>query len=600
MKNNWLKERLPKAKQDSNLWSAFTDALQEMWNETVEPTLARISNRKSFFTMNSDDMDTRIAEYGRFFVIPEKDKSRRPMLLTQRLDEIHFKGTTRPIEQTFWREFGEMPITWEPLFAPVDLQKTPYGQFLATAREVEGAQATYGDFFLTSRARIVLDLNLLYERYGTEGRDEAIRHVQDNFASTIAPLIPLHIVFDGLTLQLIVAAYEKYDVLYQQQTNVLVDAGFAAHEKADQINDAVETNVSNEPYQTRSAPRSLEPIPVCFDAMPLDGWPLGLMEIIPPIIPPRYEADPRLYEQESPARNGETRLMLKTLGQFGCLVEYSDGQLARFGFPGVVSDVVLQPVAGEWHTKIRKIIYLSSIDEVRYDLKTREMMDKAALKRITVEQASVTLSEPGQRITADGVTLSDKANFTAEHDRMHTNVVTERYTAPFSGKNDTAYLKDSRTEDQYDAHEGAKDVATSVTSHVTDAQVNRVKGIPRTLETVPMNYDEVPLDLWLTDQVSIIPPIIPANNEDDPRLYEQDATGEVMKSPGEVDRLYRAGESRLMLKSLGQAGCLVEYSDGSLIRFLFPENDGDVVLQPVAGDWRETIRKILYISASAC
>ncbi|MDV1094948.1 hypothetical protein RZQ20_22040 [Raoultella ornithinolytica] len=599
MKKNWLKERLPKAKRDSNLWGAFTDALQEMWNESVEPVLIRISNRKSFFTMNSEDMETRIAEYGRFFVIPEKDKSRRPMLLTQRLDEIHFKGTTRPIEQTFWREFGEMPITWEPLYAPVDLKKTPYGQFLATAREVEGAQSTYGDFFLTSRARIVLDLNMLYERYGTEWRNDAIRHVQENFASTIAPLIPLHIVFDGLTLQLIVAAYEKYDVLYQRKTDVLVDAGFKAHGKADRVNDHVETNVGNrDTYQTKGAPRSLESIPVCFDAMPLDGWPLGLLEIIPPIIPSRHESDPRLYEQDTPARSDEKRLMLKTLGQFGCLVEYSDGQLARLGFPGAVSDVVLQLVAGDWRKTIRKVIYLSSIDEVRYDFKTREEMDRAVLANIDVAQnRGIALSESDLHITVKSGSVADKALLKSKSDRVNSPVITDKYAVtPFSDKNESAQFNASQTDDRYASHEGQKDAAVVVSSHVSDTQVNRVKGIPRALETVPMNYDEVPLDLWLTDQVYIIPPIIPGNNEDDPRLYEQVATGEVMSVPGETDRLYRSGETRLMLKSLGQAGCLVEYSDGSIIRFCFPANTDAVVLQAQVDDWRKNIRKISYLS----
>ena len=111
-----------------------------------------------------------------------------------------------------------------------------------------------------------------------------------------------------------------------------------------------------------------------------------------------------------------------------------------------------------------------------------------------------------------------------------------------------------------------------------------------------MNYDEVPLDLWLTDQVSIIPPIIPEKNEDDPRLYEQVATGEVMSVPGDVDRLYRAGETRLMLKTLGQTGCLVEYRDGSLIRYCFPSNVDAVVLQAKVDDWKHNIRKISYLS----
>lgn len=81
MKENWFKERLTKAKQDSKLWSAFIGALHDVWDEAVEPILTRISNRKSFFTMDSEDMDARIAEYGRFSLSLKK---------------------IRPVGQCFW------------------------------------------------------------------------------------------------------------------------------------------------------------------------------------------------------------------------------------------------------------------------------------------------------------------------------------------------------------------------------------------------------------------------------------------------------------------------------------------------------------------
>lgn len=44
MQNNWLKERLTQFKQDSKLWAAFVDTIQDVWNESVEPILTRISN----------------------------------------------------------------------------------------------------------------------------------------------------------------------------------------------------------------------------------------------------------------------------------------------------------------------------------------------------------------------------------------------------------------------------------------------------------------------------------------------------------------------------------------------------------------------------
>jgi hypothetical protein len=280
MKDNWFRDMLTPAKQGSHLWQGFTDTLQQLWNELVDPLLTRISNRKSFFTMDSEDMDTRISEYGRFFVIAEQDKSKRPMLLAQRLDEIHFKGTYRPIEQTFWREFGGMPVTWEPLYAPVDQDKYPYGSFLATAAEVKGALLTYGEFFLTSRGRVVLDLNGIYGKYGPGSKFDSIEDIQQNFEDIITPLIPLHIVFDGLTLQLMLKLIEKRDVLVWQGATSAQANGITAAERVDHIGHNVNTNISNEnAYPISNRPARTAPVPVYIDVMPLDAWPLGLLEI---------------------------------------------------------------------------------------------------------------------------------------------------------------------------------------------------------------------------------------------------------------------------------------------------------------------------------
>nr|WP_225312286.1 hypothetical protein [Salmonella sp.]QBM91545.1 hypothetical protein NNIBIDOC_00219 [Salmonella sp.] len=90
----------------------------------------------------------RIAEYGRFFFITEKIYARRPMLLAQRLDEVHFKGTILPIEQTFWREFGCIPVSWEPLYAPVNIENTPMELYFGD-RNGNGLRhrPQFGEFF---------------------------------------------------------------------------------------------------------------------------------------------------------------------------------------------------------------------------------------------------------------------------------------------------------------------------------------------------------------------------------------------------------------------------------------------------------------------
>lgn len=200
MIRNWVKDRLTKEKSTSELWSGFANILQSVFEQAVEPTLERITNRKSYFTMNKDDLTLRMSEYGRFFIVAETTDTSRPVLLAQRLDEVHFKGTDKPITSTFWREFDNLPVTWQPLYAPVDQEKAPYGSFFTTKEGVDVAQEHYGEFFLTSRAQISVALNELYQRYGYQEQTEAVNKLLSQFDKIIEPLLPLHIVFDGVAL----------------------------------------------------------------------------------------------------------------------------------------------------------------------------------------------------------------------------------------------------------------------------------------------------------------------------------------------------------------------------------------------------------------
>ncbi|CDM92247.1 hypothetical protein [Xenorhabdus bovienii] len=197
MIKDWLKNRLTPEKQKSKLWCEFTDSLQTVLEKTVEPLLERISNRKSIFTMAPEDLDKRIAELGKFFIIRTENEKSKPILLSQRLDEIHFKGTERPISSTFWREFNNLPAKWAPLWAPADQVHFPYGTVFLPHELVETAKSRYGEFFLTSRGVIQLSLNTLYEQYGYKEQAKLFRRLTEQFDQVIAPLIPLEIVYNG-------------------------------------------------------------------------------------------------------------------------------------------------------------------------------------------------------------------------------------------------------------------------------------------------------------------------------------------------------------------------------------------------------------------
>ncbi|HDR9909751.1 TPA: phage tail protein, partial [Escherichia coli O6 str. Bi7458-41] len=125
MQRSWFNNRLTSAKQKSLLYKSLADLVQSMMDTFVDPWLERITNRKSIFSMSKEDLETRTNELGQFFTIRTSNSSSVPMLLQQRFDEIHFKGTERPINQTIYREFNGISVLWDPIYAPVDFERHP-------------------------------------------------------------------------------------------------------------------------------------------------------------------------------------------------------------------------------------------------------------------------------------------------------------------------------------------------------------------------------------------------------------------------------------------------------------------------------------------
>lgn len=186
--------------------SGLAGIVEDLFIAVVEPLLTRITDRKSFFTMSDTDLDTRIDEMGQFFTIRASDASSKPMLLQQRLDEIHFKGTSRPITQTFYREFNGVPVTWQPLYAPVNTTKYAYGTRLIAENNLDAVGTVYGDLFLTSRGVISIPYTELVAIIAS-GKNPNITTVSQvteealtKFSQVAEPLLPLHIVFDGLQM----------------------------------------------------------------------------------------------------------------------------------------------------------------------------------------------------------------------------------------------------------------------------------------------------------------------------------------------------------------------------------------------------------------
>ncbi|EKN4689558.1 hypothetical protein ABF236_003565 [Yersinia ruckeri] len=380
MIKDWFKNRLTPEKQKSKLWGEFADSLQTVLESTVEPLLARISSRKSLFTMHSDDLDKRIAELGKFFIIRTENEKSKPVLLSQRLDEIHFKGTDRPISATFWREFKNLPASWEPLWAPIDQVRFPYGAFFTTKDGVEAATPKYGEFFLTSRGIIRLSLNTLYEQYGYDEQSELITKLTKQFEQVIAPLLPLEIVFNGFSLYIDFTINEEAEILTLNKINVLVDAKFNIQD-AEYVLSNLTTQIVTSEQVIDAALRPLNQKLLRFDEIPVDAWALDL-QITPPIIPAGTQVDPRLK-----VVNG--KIIISTEGHYGCLVSFTGEAVRRYSFPSWAKVAVL-PIDAEKLKQVEKITYCVLPDFLFYNAQMVGDSDSVRIERITEQMRAET------------------------------------------------------------------------------------------------------------------------------------------------------------------------------------------------------------------
>lgn len=117
-------------------------------------------------------------------------------------------------------------MSWEPLYAPVDQKRFPYGTFFTNEIGIQVAQDTYGEFFLTSRGTVNVDLNKLYEIYGYEEQDQLVQRLINDFDRIVAPLLPLEMVFDGITLRLDFWLEESPEVLKVQDITSAISRPF--------------------------------------------------------------------------------------------------------------------------------------------------------------------------------------------------------------------------------------------------------------------------------------------------------------------------------------------------------------------------------------
>lgn len=206
-----LKDNLIKSMQNSAAWTALADALALVVDQVVEPTLIRLKARPRLFDMHPDDVKVLFDELGTNATIGRSEVQDRPLLLLQRLDEVHQKNYLYPLKKTLQREFNNVRVAWKPLFAPTDLQLKPYGTVLAREADKGLYQDVPADgWFKTSRGALQINLSDLYALYPGLLAEDVMERFVAEVDVIIRPLLPTRIVYDG---QLFVLQVETQDVI---------------------------------------------------------------------------------------------------------------------------------------------------------------------------------------------------------------------------------------------------------------------------------------------------------------------------------------------------------------------------------------------------
>lgn len=189
-KKDWLVERLTGSKKGSPRWVELAAALEEYWNDHFFDDLQELENSKNIFTANSNQLDRIVSEQGDFFdvALPIDDSGKR-LGIAWRREEIHKKNTSFPINSVLNRNFNGLPATWQNVYAPVTGEYDRLS--LYTEYELKLLDRNLDDYWLTSRGRLLVDLNHM-KKIGMS-KDEFLLVARRE----IERVRPTHIVYDG-------------------------------------------------------------------------------------------------------------------------------------------------------------------------------------------------------------------------------------------------------------------------------------------------------------------------------------------------------------------------------------------------------------------
>lgn len=188
--SNWLSNRLTPSKIKEARWVEFSTVLEHVWEEFFDPAISRLERLRSAYTADDADLIKKIREMGDYFSFDRPRYEDRPVSLAWRRLELEYKDMELILSSVFRRHYSNLPVTWFPIFAPIDV---PYGTEFQVAEGPwpERKNVPPDGLFLTSRGRLGTDYGYLL----------SLGLTKQVFLEKALPLLmrtkPLHIVYDG-------------------------------------------------------------------------------------------------------------------------------------------------------------------------------------------------------------------------------------------------------------------------------------------------------------------------------------------------------------------------------------------------------------------
>lgn len=188
---SWLSDRLTPVRKTVQMWVDLALSIEQFFEEEFFERAEWMKNLRSVYTTDSEGLQLILSEKGTFFNSGEWPDSEKAVALAMRKFSLLHKDRALIIGLTLRYAFQGLVASWKPLYA----RKTDtYGSVFYTLEEADFEGIDISELFLTSRGLVAVDNTQLGDMGYT------LETFQAALDKEMAKILPLHVVFDGLTI----------------------------------------------------------------------------------------------------------------------------------------------------------------------------------------------------------------------------------------------------------------------------------------------------------------------------------------------------------------------------------------------------------------